>query len=139
MTETRLADDPAFAVCRCGHWKSEHTDDGRCTLCQNTEHRYEFYEYRRRHEERNPIVCPWCDHVIDHCRIVTCSKHQVYAIIKQHAPSYWWSPASVEFDGEPEDVQLRLDALVTDGLLKRSSGIVAPLYALKEGKDGGLL
>jgi hypothetical protein len=23
-----------------------------------------------------PIVCPWCDHVIDHCRVVPCAKHK---------------------------------------------------------------
>lgn len=25
--------------------------------------------------ERLPAICPWCEHVIDNCRVVPCAKH----------------------------------------------------------------
>lgn len=34
-----------------------------------------------------PIVCPFCEHVIDHCRVVTCDKHKTTESEQVEA---WW-------------------------------------------------
>lgn len=36
---------PAYAVCRCGHWETDHAVSGQCRVCENPDHRYELYEF----------------------------------------------------------------------------------------------